>query len=115
MTAKIDPQLVLDARDRFGAQPIALITVLGRPWLTTFIDMIADAGATSRLTVIATPDTIDTINEILAKHSLGADVSVVTDIPPELISCALYATVSQVYVRHLFINAIKKFMQPFIL
>ena len=70
--------------------------------------MIADAGATSRLTVIATPDTIDTINEILAKHSLGADVSVVTDIPPELISCALYATVSQVYVRHLFINAIKK-------
>ena len=75
--------------------------------------MIADAGAISRLTVIASPDTINTINEILSKHSLGHEASVVTDMPSELSQYALYATVSQVYVRHLFINAIKKRKQDF--
>ena len=102
---KSNRQIVLDARPAFDSGPVALCEVLGRPWIATFLDMVADAGATSRLTVIATPEFGEEIERVVAEHPRSDGVAVVTEMPDH--SDGLYASVGQVYVRHLFIRAVR--------
>ena len=98
--------IFLDATPEFDTGPIALYPVLGRPWLATFLDMVADANGTSRLVVIAAPEFSDEIQKIVSEHANGAGVRIVSQISEDREN--LRASVACVYTRHLFIRSLKR-------
>jgi phosphatidylglycerophosphate synthase len=101
-----DAIILLDARATFGKDPIALFPILGRPWLATFLDMFADAEATSRVIVITDPEYKADIERVVIEHQHGEGVSVITENPNY--SGHLYVTVEKVYFRYFFVRAIKR-------
>ena len=97
--------ILLDARAEFEDGPVALYEVLGRPWLATFLDMISQADALDRLTVIAPPGFQEAITRVTRGQLGGESVTVVTAMPAG--TNRLVAFVNQVYVRHQFIRALR--------
>ncbi len=98
--------IFLDATPEFDTGPIALHPVLGRPWLSTFLDMVADANGTSRLVVIAAPEFSDEIQKIVTNHPNSAGAMVVIHDPED--REGLRASVARVYTRHMFIQTLKR-------
>ena len=100
------PTLVLDARPLIDGHTAALAIVSGRPYLATLLDMIRDARVGDKLTIVSTPDTADDIRTALDQHSKDEDFDVTTEIPAT--GDALVIETDRVYIRHLFIRAIRR-------
>ncbi|MQF70589.1 CDP-alcohol phosphatidyltransferase family protein [SAR202 cluster bacterium AD-812-D07_MRT_10900m] len=101
----LERPVVLDTTPKFDAGLVALYEIRGHPWLWFFLDMVADAGATGRLIVLARSENKQEIERIVSSHPRCEGASVVIDLPdlPE----ALQVRTDRVYTRHLFIRVVR--------
>jgi len=97
--------IVLDARAELDSHPIALVHIFGKPLIHTFLQMVAEAKALDRLTVLVEPDFAERIRTEISKFSKADQVLVVTESPPT--EKAVTAEINRVYVRRTFIGAIR--------
>lgn len=105
MTDREPVPIIVDVRPVFGDSPFALADVGGRPYLSTLLDVVRDANALARTTVLARDVDVHAIEQ--EAHSYDPDISVVGDSDgvPEAVRLEIRA--DEVYVRHQLLASIR--------
>ena len=98
--------ILLDTRLEMAGRPLALVPVLGRPWIATSLDMIKEADALDRLTVLTAPAFLDEIREIVSAYPGGDVIHITIDPPPDGDHQIL--EIDQVYIRNRLIRAVRR-------
>ena len=98
--------VVLDARAVLGERSLALCPVLGRAWIVTYLDMISDAKALDRLSIVTGPLFKDAIQHELSAYKGAENIPVQTEMPKS--GDWLLVEIHRVYVRRQFIRAVLK-------
>ncbi len=98
--------VVIDARAIIDGRPVALMPVLGKPWLKVYLDAARDAGALGRVTVVAPAALQRELAEAVAGLAPGSGVKVTPEAPGD--SGAITLDITRVYLRHRLVKALRR-------